>query len=71
MEIRTGPKSRANGIAFDKASKPVPLKINVSSESGKYFPDVPAAYGMASGVTHAMPWMLHDPDDWPSSVLMV
>jgi hypothetical protein len=25
---------------------------------------------MASGVAHAMPWMLHDPDDRPSSVLM-
>lgn len=71
MDIRTGPKGKPNGIAWDTASKPVPLKINVSGESVKYFPDVPAAYRMTSGVAHGMPWMLHDPDDRPSSVLMV
>lgn len=70
MEIRTGPNRKPNGIAWDPASKPVSLKINVSSESAKYFPDVPAAYRMTSGVAHSMPWMLHDPDDRPSSVLM-
>jgi hypothetical protein len=70
MNIRTGPKSKANGVAWDTVSKPVPLKINVSSESAKYFSDVPSAYRMASGVAHAMPWMLHDPEDRPSSVLM-
>jgi hypothetical protein len=70
MNIRTGPRGKPNGIAWDTASKPVPLKINVSSESAKYFPDVPAAYRMTSGVAHGMPWMLHDPGDRPSSVLM-
>ena len=52
MDIRTGPKNKPNGIAWDVALKPVPLKINVSSESAKYFPDVPAAYRMTSGVAH-------------------
>lgn len=70
MDIRTGTKGKPTGIAWDTASKAVPLKINVSSESAKYFPDVPAAYRMASGVAHSMLWMLHDPDDRPSSVLM-
>lgn len=70
MDIRTGPKRKPTGIAWDTVSKPVSLKINVSSESVKYFPDVPAVYRMTSGVAHAMPWMLHDPDDRPSSVLM-
>jgi hypothetical protein len=70
MDIRTGPKRKPNGIAWDMASKSVPLKINVSSESAKYFSDIPAAYRMSSGVAHGMPWMLHDPDDRPSSVLM-
>lgn len=70
MDIRTGPKRKPNGIAWDMVSTPVSLKINVTSESAKYFPDVPAAYRMTSGVAHAMPWMLHDPDDRPSSVLM-
>ena len=70
MDIRIGPKRRPDGIAWDTASKQVPLKVSVSSESARYFPDVPAAYRMASGVAHAMPWMLHDPDDRPSSVLL-
>jgi hypothetical protein len=70
MDIRTGQNRKSNGIAWDAASKPVSLKINVSSESAKYFPDVPAVYRMTSGVAHSMPWMLHDPDDRPSSVLM-
>lgn len=70
MNIRTGPKGKPNGIAWETASKAVPLKINVSGESAKYFPDVPAAYRMASGVAHGVPWMLHDPGDRPSSVLM-
>ena len=70
MDIRTGPKGKPNGIAWDTTSKPVPLKTNVSSESAKYFPDVRAAYRMTSGVAHSMPWMLHDPDDRPSSVPM-
>lgn len=70
MDIRSGPRRRPDGIAWDTASKQVPLKVNVSSESARYFPDVPAAYRMASGVAHAMPWMLHDPDDRPNSVLL-
>jgi hypothetical protein len=70
MEIRSGPKRRPDGIAWDAASKQVPLKVPVTSESARYFPDVPAAYRMASGVAHAMPWMLHDPDDQPNSVLL-
>ena len=70
MDIRIGPKRRPDGIAWDTASKPVPLKVSVSSESARYFPDVPAAYRLASGVAHAMPWMLHDPDDRPTSVLL-
>jgi hypothetical protein len=70
MDIRSGPRRRPDGIAWDTASKQVPLKVPVSSESARYFPDVPAAYRMASGVAHAMPWMLHDPDDRPSSVLL-
>lgn len=49
MDIRSGPKRRPDGIAWDTTSKQVPLKVNVSSESARYFPDVPAAYRMASG----------------------
>ena len=70
MDIRTGPRNKPSGIAWETVSKPVPLKMNASSESAKYFPDVPAAYRMASGVAHSTPWMLHDPDDRPSSVFM-
>jgi len=70
MDLRSGPRNRPTGIAWDSSSKAVPLKVNVSSESGKYFPDVPAAYRMASGAAHSLPWMLHDPDDRPSSVFM-
>jgi hypothetical protein len=70
MDIRTGPKGKPNGIAWNMTTRAVPLKVNVSSESAKYFPDVPAVYRMTSGVAHAVPWMLHDPDDRPSSVLM-
>jgi hypothetical protein len=70
LDIRIGQKGKINGIAWDAASKAIPLKMNASSESAKYFPEVPAAYRMTSGVAHSMPWMLHDTDDRPSSVLM-
>jgi len=71
IDIRRGRGERVSGLAWDSAAKGVPLKVNISGEADRYFPEVPAAYRMSSGVAHSMPWMLHDRDDLPSTIYMV
>jgi hypothetical protein len=64
-------RGRVTGLAWDSAAKAVPVKIGVSGEAERYFPEVPAAYRMGSGVAHSAPWMLHDQDDLPSIIYMI
>ena len=68
--VRIDRRDRPCGMAWDQVGKNIPLKINLSNESARYFPDVPAAYRFGSGVAHSSPWMLHDPDDRPGTVYM-
>lgn len=70
IETRQGRGGRVSGLSWGSAAKAVPLKVNVTSEAERYFPEVPAAYRMSSGVAHSMPWMLHDNDDLPSIIYM-
>jgi hypothetical protein len=71
MDIRSDRGGRVTGLAWGTAGKAVPVKINVSSEAERYFPEVPAAYRMGSGIAHSAPWMLHDVDDLPSIIYMI
>jgi hypothetical protein len=71
MNVRSDRHGRVSGSAWDTAGKAVSVKINISGEAQRHFPEVPAAYRMGSGVAHSAPWMLHDRDDLPSIIYMI